>query len=117
MQAQEIFGLIRGIKDPERVETLEELQVIRLENIAVENNCVSILFVPTVPHCSLAMLIALFIRVKLLRSLPKKYKVDIKIFPNSHKNEEEVNKQVADKERVAAALENPDILTLIENAL
>lgn len=117
INSQEIFDLIRNIKDPERAETLEELKVVRLENITVENNNINILFIPTVPHCSLAMLIGLFIRVKLSHCFPKRYKINIRVFPNSHNKENEVNKQIADKERVAAALENANILVLIQNAI
>ena len=32
-------------------------------------------FTPTIPHCSMATLIGLSIRVKLLRSLPTRFKV------------------------------------------
>lgn len=40
-----------------------------------ENNYVGIEFTPTIPHCSMATLIGLSIRVKLLRSLPPRFKV------------------------------------------
>ena len=36
---------------------------------------VKVLFTPTIPHCSMATLIGLAIRVKLLRSLPNRFKV------------------------------------------
>ena len=36
---------------------------------------VRILFTPTIPHCSMATLIGLSIRVKLLRALPSRFKV------------------------------------------
>lgn len=32
-------------------------------------------FTPTIPHCSMATLIGLSIKVKLLRSLPQRFKV------------------------------------------
>jgi hypothetical protein len=35
------------------------------------------MFTPTVEHCSMATLIGLCIRTKLLRSLPPRFKVDI----------------------------------------
>ena len=35
-----------------------------------------------------------------------RYKVDVAITPGAHMQETQVNKQLADKERVAAALEN-----------
>ncbi|KAK4490603.1 hypothetical protein RD792_001290 [Penstemon davidsonii] len=43
--------------------------------------------------------------------------VDIKVAPGSHANEESVNKQLNDKERVAAALENPNLRQLVEECL
>jgi len=56
---------------------LEQLNVIRLESIHVEdsNNYISVTFYPTIPHCSMATLIGLCIRVRLLRSLPSRFKV------------------------------------------
>ena len=36
-------------------------------------------FKPTVPHCSMATLIGLCIRVKLLRTLAPRFKVDIQV--------------------------------------
>jgi len=38
-------------------------------------NEVIIEFTPTIPHCSMATLIGLCIRVKLLRTLPSRFKV------------------------------------------
>lgn len=40
-------------------------------------NKVNIEFSPTIPHCSMATLIGLSIRVKLLRSLPPRFKVNV----------------------------------------
>ena len=58
---------------------------------------VDIFFTPTVPHCSLATLIGLTIRVKLMRTLPKRFKVHINVTAGSHSNEVDVNKQLNDK--------------------
>jgi len=55
--------------------------------------------------------------VKLLRSLPIRYKVDIQITPGSHQSEDAINKQLADKERVAAALENGHLLDVVNQCL
>ena len=49
-------------------------------------------FTPTIPNCGMATLIGLMIRVKLLRSLPVQYKVDIFIKKGKHEQEVEVNK-------------------------
>jgi metal-sulfur cluster biosynthetic enzyme len=42
-----------------------------------DKNSVEILFTPTIPHCSMATLIGLAIRVKLLRALPARFKVGL----------------------------------------
>lgn len=38
-----------------------------------------VFFTPTVEHCSMATLIGLCIRVKLLETLPRRFKIDIKV--------------------------------------
>jgi len=43
--------------------------------------------------------------------------VDIRVAPGSHSTEAAVNKQLNDKERVAAALENPNLLDMVEECL
>lgn len=40
---------------------------------------VSVEFTPTIPHCSMATLIGLSIKVKLIRSLPERFKVSHQI--------------------------------------
>ena len=74
---EEVFDLIRDINDPEHPLTLEQLNVAQLQQIEVddERNRVCVEFTPTIPHCSMATLIGLSIRVKLLRSLPSRFKV------------------------------------------
>lgn len=96
-------------------------------------------FNPTVPHCSLATLIGLCIRIKVERGLPHNIKLDIYIKKGAHQTEEEsefvfhqpglvfdlittsprstVNKQINDKERIAAAMENPNLRELVENCI
>lgn len=113
----EIFETIRHILDPEHPLTLEQLKVLRLEHIWVEGNLVTIEFTPTVTHCNMSTLIGLSIRVKLLRSIPKRFKVDIRVAKGTHESEDAVNKQLADKERVAAALENSKLLGLVDNCI
>ena len=125
----------------------------------------SVHFTPTVQHCSMATLIGLSLRVKLMQTLPSRFKVctnprahhharrsyihlavdlqvngcelsgagtdcsgagvmscdwlqvDIAVAPGSHSTEAAVNKQLNDKERVAAALENPNLLEMVNNCL
>eukprot|EP00924_Labyrinthula_sp_SR-Ha-C_P006874 snap_masked-scaffold_8-processed-gene-3.61-mRNA-1 protein AED:0.04 eAED:0.04 QI:0/-1/0/1/-1/1/1/0/174 len=117
--AQEIFELIKDIQDPEHPLTLEQINVVQIKNIHVndEKNSIVVYFTPTVPHCSMSTLIGLCIRVKLLRSLPDRFKVDIFVEPGSHSQEDQVNKQLNDKERVAAALENPHLLSVVNKCL
>lgn len=77
IDSQEVFDLIRSISDPEHPLTLEQLNVTQFDHIEVDNvtNRVLIEFTPTIPHCSMATLIGLCIRVRLLRSLPDRFKV------------------------------------------
>jgi metal-sulfur cluster biosynthetic enzyme len=116
---REIFDLIRDINDPEHPLTLEQLNVVTEEQIDVNDNknSIHVMFTPTIPHCSMATLIGLAIRVKLLRSLPPRFKVDVQIRPGTHASEVAVNKQLADKERVAAALENSQLLEVVNQCL
>ncbi|XP_051756989.1 cytosolic iron-sulfur assembly component 2B [Ctenopharyngodon idella] len=116
---REIFDLIRSINDPEHPLSLEELNVVEQMRVNVndQESTVSVEFTPTIPHCSMATLIGLSIKVKLLRSLPDRFKIDVHITPGTHASEDAVNKQLADKERVAAALENSQLLEVVNQCL
>jgi hypothetical protein len=73
-----------------------------------------VFYLPTVPHCSLATLIGLSIRYKLQQHFCEPMsKIDLLIEPGSHNTEKEINKQVNDKERCCAALENPPLVDMI----
>ena len=111
--------MIRHITDPEHPNTLEELAVLNLEDTCVnlETGEVQVDFTPTIPNCGMATLIGLMIRVKLLRGLPSRFKVDIYIKAGKHDQETEINKQLNDKERVLAALENPSLLKMVNTGL
>ncbi|KAF7151502.1 hypothetical protein RHSIM_Rhsim02G0002300 [Rhododendron simsii] len=110
----EIFDILSDycidIKDPEHPYSLEELKVITEDAIELDakRNYVRVTFTPTVEHCSMATVIGLCLRVKLMRSLPSRFKVS----PLSC-----VNKQLNDKERVAAALENPNLVDMVDECL
>ncbi|GBB96692.1 hypothetical protein RclHR1_02810010 [Rhizophagus clarus] len=119
IDSQEVFDLIRSISDPEHPLTLEELNVTQLDHVTVDDNNdrIVIEFTPTIPHCSMATLIGLCIRVRLLRSLPERFKVDINVRKGTHQSEQAVNKQLNDKERVAAALENTHLLEVVNQCL
>mmetsp|Transcript_3478 Transcript_3478/g.4409 ORF Transcript_3478/g.4409 Transcript_3478/m.4409 type:complete len:188 (-) Transcript_3478:153-716(-) len=120
----EVFELIRRVRDPEHENlTLEQLRVTTLENILVDDDesqafpFVRVHFTPTIPHCSMATLIGLCLSVKLLRSLPVRFKLAVLITPGTHASEDEINKQLNDKERVAAALENPHLLKVVNKCI
>jgi hypothetical protein len=97
--------LIRSINDPEHPNTLEQLRVVSAPQIHVGDNHITVEFTPTVPHCGMSTLIGestcgrvdwlltlpfaigLSIRVRLMRSLPNRFKVDIYVKPGSHQSE------------------------------
>ncbi|CAJ0965450.1 unnamed protein product [Ranitomeya imitator] len=114
--------IIRNIRDPEKPSTLEDLEVVTESCVTVEeldDECflVTIKFTPTVPHCSLATLIGLCLRVKLQRCLSFKHKLEIYISEGTHSTEEDINKQINDKERVSAAMENPNLREIVEQCV
>lgn len=115
----EVFDIIRDINDPEHPLTLEQLKVLTLDNIDVDDasSRITIHYTPTIPHCSMATMIGLCLRAKIERSLPPRFKVDIRITPGSHSTEAAINKQLNDKERIAAALENVSVLTVVNRCL
>uniref|UniRef100_A0AAJ7WTI5 Cytosolic iron-sulfur assembly component 2A n=2 Tax=Petromyzon marinus TaxID=7757 RepID=A0AAJ7WTI5_PETMA len=128
-KALEVYDVIRTIQDPEKPSSLEELGVVSEGCVEVqaltearrgedeEEHLVVIRFTPTVPHCSLATLIGLCLRVKLERCLPFKHKLEIYIAKGTHATEHEINKQINDKERIAAAMENPNLREIVENCV
>lgn len=89
------LDFLRTIRDPEKPSTLEDLKVIYEDGIFVKEptaDKVPVLRVeyhPTVPHCSLATLIGLCIRIKILRSLHHPVKLDIFIRKGTHTTEDE----------------------------
>ena len=119
MDEREVFDIIRHLQDPEHPLSLEELNVLDIDSVKLDhqNRTCKIEFTPTIPHCSMATLIGLSIQVKLLRSLPKNYKIEVSIKPGTHASEVAINKQLADKERVAAALENVHLLQVVNKCL
>ncbi|KAG8900392.1 hypothetical protein FRB99_006085 [Tulasnella sp. 403] len=117
IDAQEVFDLLRSITDPEHPLTLEELKVVSKEQIRVEGKYVFVEFTPTTPACGMANVIGLAIMVRLLRSLPMRYKVKISMTPGSHQSLNQVTKQLNDKERVAAAMEVDAIMDSINSCL
>ena len=78
--------LVRCIHDPEHPLTLEELNVLQEGHIEVSDteSTVTVSFTPTIPHCSMATLIGLSIRVRLIRALPERFKVRNYVSTNTH---------------------------------
>lgn len=121
---QEIYDLLAPVSDPEHPLTLGQLAVVQLQQISViapesENEIAQIVvyITPTITHCSLATLIGLGLRVRLERSLPPRYRIKVLVAPGSHQSETQVNKQLNDKERVAAACENEQLMNIITKML
>ncbi|KAF7943835.1 uncharacterized protein EAE97_005905 [Botrytis byssoidea] len=124
---QEIYDLIAPISDPEHPLSLESLGVVKLEDVHLVSppdltnpaalSRVLVELTPTVSHCSLATVIGLGVRVRLEQALPPGYRVEVKIKKDTHSQADEVNKQLADKERVAAALENDNLMNLLRKMM
>jgi len=125
IDAQEIYDLIATISDPEHPLSLAQLAVVNLPDIHLTHGKnkhtdiseVLIKITPTITHCSLATLIGLGIRVRLERCLPPRFRIKILIKEGTHQSENQVNKQLNDKERVAAACENEQLLSVISQML
>lgn len=119
IDSREIFDLLRNLNDPEHPLTLEQLNVIQQAHIDCSDaeNFVNVYFTPTIPHCSMATLIGLSIRARLMRALPTRFKVQVMIREGTHASEEAINKQLSDKERVTAALENAHLLEVVNQCL
>lgn len=124
---QEIYDLIATMSDPEHPITLGALAVLSLPDISIRPTIpdrpwsnlqtVTVLVTPTIQHCSLATVIGLGVRVRLEESLPPRFRVDVRIKEGTHSTADEVNKQLADKERVAAALWNPTLQSFIKKMM
>lgn len=124
---QEIFDLISTISDPEHPLSLGSLAVVSLPDISIKPTIpsrptsnlqtVTVLITPTITHCSLATVIGLGVRVRLEQSLPSRFRVDVQIKEGTHSTATEVTKQLADKERVAAAMENGTLMGVLKRML
>lgn len=121
--------MISTISDPEHPVSLGQLSVINLSDIHITpspslgvpdaNTIVQVVveITPTITHCSLATVIGLGVRVRLEQALPPNYRVDVTCKENSHNQDDQVNKQLGDKERVAAALENDTLKGVLDKML
>ena len=121
---QEIYDLIAPISDPEHPLTLGSLSVVNLPDISLTPlapgsplTVLTVLITPTITHCSLATVIGLGVRVRLEQALPPRFRVDVRIKEGTHSTAEQVNRQLGDKERVAAALENGTLVGVLRKML
>ncbi|KAK6613582.1 hypothetical protein H4I95_01926 [Botrytis cinerea] len=107
---QEIYDLIAPISDPEHPLSLESLGVVKLEDVHLASP-------PDLTNPQHSTVIGLGVRVRLEQALPPGYRVEVKIKKDTHSQADEVNKQLADKERVAAALENDNLMNLLRKMM
>lgn len=96
---------------------MEQLGVVNKKNVFVDDRSVAVEFVPTIPNCTLAAIIGISIKVKLSRALPVGYKIKVRIARGAHEDEENLNKQINDKERVFAAMENDNMKKTINSII
>ena len=129
--------------DPEHPITLGELAVVNLEHITVRaddddddndggggggggggdsddggrgrprTTTVSLEFTPTITHCHLATVIGLGLVVRLQQALPPRFRISVRCREGTHTTDRQLNKQLADKERVLSALENETLMGLV----
>ncbi|KAF2716326.1 hypothetical protein K431DRAFT_235649 [Polychaeton citri CBS 116435] len=122
---QEVYDLISTISDPEHPLSLGSLAVVNLPDIEIvppssprsRISVVRVYITPTITHCSLATVIGLGVRVRLEQALPARFRVDVRIKEGTHSTADAVNKQLGDKERVAAAMENGTLVGVIRKML
>ncbi|POW10057.1 hypothetical protein PSTT_06293 [Puccinia striiformis] len=109
IDSEEIFDLIRSITDPEHPLTLEDLSVVSPEQITVHSYHSSLLYGYPYRVDAEGSLVEVF-------TFPIQSR-HIKIKEGTHQSENSVNKQLNDKERVAAALENNHLLGVVQQCL
>lgn len=122
---QEVYDLIASISDPEHPTSLASLAVVNLPDIKILQpssatsriSTVQVLLTPTTAHCSLGTVIGLAVRVRLEQALPPRFRIDVRMKEGTHSTGDAVNKQLGDKERVAAAMENGTLVGVIKNML
>lgn len=122
---QEVYDLISTISDPEHPLSLGSLGVAKLEDITIlpptsprsRISTVTVLLTPTTSACSLTTVIGLGVKVRLVQALPPRFRVDVRIKDGTSNTAGETNKQLGDKERVAAAMENRSLINVVNTML
>ncbi len=119
----EIYESIRCIRDPERPYTLEQEDVFTMKDIVVDEKCgrktVTIYWKPPLPICAYTAHIGLAMRIKLEREIKgfHKMKLFILVKEGSRKQKKVLDKQLNDKERIASAKENGEVMDFIESLI
>ena len=72
---------------------------------------------PNALCCTPRDLKGLAIRVRLQRCLPCRFKVSVNVAEGTHASDLAITKQLNDKERCAAALENPHLVATIDDCI
>ncbi|KXT14044.1 hypothetical protein AC579_10523 [Pseudocercospora musae] len=122
---QEVYDLVSSITDPEHPLTLGSLGVVNLDDIKIippssprsRISSVQVLITPTTSACSLTTVIGLGVKVRLVNALPPRFRVDVRIKHGTSTSADEANKQLGDKERVAAAMENRNLINMVDHML
>jgi metal-sulfur cluster biosynthetic enzyme len=122
---QEVYDLISTITDPEHPLTLGSLGVVNLDDIKIfppssprsRISSVQVLITPTTTACSLTTVIGLGVKVRLVNALPPRFRIDVRIKEGTSSSADEANKQLGDKERVAAAMENRNLINMVNHML
>lgn len=118
-----LTDLLRNIKDPEKPQTLEELEVVYEDCVLIDEttpkgvNVIRVEFNPTVPHCSLATLIGLCIRIKLERNLITFHKLDIYIKEGAHATEQESGLYFFFNYKYFISINNPKKISTFRNSI
>ncbi|CAG9324457.1 unnamed protein product [Blepharisma stoltei] len=113
---------IGSIKDPDHTESLRELGVVSEEEIQVEEisggYSALIRWKPNCYTCPHASNMALCMRYKLQEAFNnnENIKIDILLKDDGHSTKYDIDKQVNDKERVAAALEKKEVVDMIKES-
>ncbi|TNJ26625.1 Cia2 [Giardia muris] len=115
--AEEVYELIRAVRDPEHpTMTLEDLRVVCLGDTWVDDaaSTAVVVYTPTTPGCSLGSVLGLSLKIKLVRCLPRRFRVRVRCRPGAHAEAASLGKQVNDKERALAAMTNPGVAAVVD---
>lgn len=127
---ESVFEILRGIKDPEHPYTLEQLNIITVDEIEISQlkdktalcsggqpiRSVTVTFTPTIPHCSMAGIIGLCITYQLYKFIDN-HMISVQIKENTHSTYQALNKQFSDRDRVLAAFENESLMEVIYSCI